>query len=286
MVTMIHNELNLAINRYPLDDFEGFSPHEMYGLIYFTYDEEKSPMILNVEIDDQQISQIKFINDIIQYLGKLREQQPLKLTQKGNLPRKLCRELCDLDYFEDESTKNYYTKHPIMREDDSHYIHLINVFTRLLGFTRKKHGKLLLTKKCENYLDSISSSEFYTFLFKTFTRKFNWGYPDFYPESWILQSGFGFSIYLVQKYGDKSREKNFYSGKYIRAFPSLIKDFPDTKYSTSEKDFQRCYHLRVFERFLKRFGLIEIEEKGDFLSKSHFITKTDLIDKVIKWRTL
>ncbi len=135
------------------------------------------------------------------------------------------------------------------------------------------------------YLESKSSSDFYRYLFSTYTRKFNWGYSDLYPDVWIIQGGFGFSIFLVKRYGDKPKEMKFYSDKYLRAFPSVMRDFPDQEYSTGEKQFQRCYSIRVFERFLKRFGLIEIEEKGDFPSKTQIIMKKELIDQIIKWKT-
>ncbi|KPQ43727.1 MAG: hypothetical protein MPEBLZ_01693 [Candidatus Methanoperedens nitroreducens] len=31
MVSMGQDRFNLATNRYPLDDFEGFTPNEMHG---------------------------------------------------------------------------------------------------------------------------------------------------------------------------------------------------------------------------------------------------------------
>lgn len=284
MVSIDLYRFNLPTNGYPLDDFEGFTPNEMHRLLYSPYDKEKSPLILNPKINDKLITQVRFYNHITQYLRMLKEQQPLKLTQKGNLSRKFCRELCDMDVLEGD--RIVFKNRPIMREEDSYYIHLINIFTQLIEFTRKKHGTIKLTNKCEEYLDKKSASELYQYLFTIYTTRFNWGYSDLYPESWIIQGGFGFSIFLVQKYGDKAREIKFYSDKYLRAFPSVMRDFPDTEYSTGEEQFQRCYYLRVFKRFLKRFGLIEIEERGDFLLNNQTIIKKELTDQVIKWKIL
>lgn len=279
---MSQDNIDFPVNRYPLDDFEGFTPNDMHGLLYATYDKEKSPLMLNNEIDNNLIARAPIFKHICQYLQMLMEQQPLKLTQKGNLPRNFCRELYDVGIFEHEI--HNFKKHPIMKEEDSYYIHMINIFSKLIGLTKKEHGKIMTTKKCMKYLESKSSSDFYQYLFSTYTQKFNWGYSDYYPDAWIIQGGFGFSIFLVQKYGDKPREMKFYSDKYLRAFPSVMRDFPDEEYSTGEKQFQRCYYIRVFERFLKRFGLIEIEEKGDFPSKTQIIMKKELIDQVIKWK--
>lgn len=283
MVSIGQDCFNFSTNRYPFDDFEGFIPDEMHGLLYSTFDKEKSPLIINPEINDKLIAQVKFYDHIMQYLHKVKEQQPVKLTQRGNLPRKFCRELCDLDILEEDRVA--FNNHPIMREEDSYYIHFVNSFTQLVEFTRKKNGTISLTNKCIEYLDKKSTSELYQYLFTNYSTRFNWGYSDLYPESRIIQGGFGFSIFLVQKYGDKPREIKFYSDKYLRAFPSAIRDFPDTEYSTSEERFQRCYYLRVFKRFLKRFGLIEVEE-GDFLSNNQIISRKELIDHVIKWKKL
>ncbi|MFQ5974777.1 MAG: hypothetical protein ACE5J5_00480 [Candidatus Hydrothermarchaeales archaeon] len=239
---------------------------------------------MGTEIDERLICQAEFYNHIIQYLDMLREQQPLRLTQRGNLPRKFCRELCDMDILEEDRVA--FKNRPIIKEEDSYYIHLINLFTQLIGFTKKRHGTISLTKKCEKYLDKNSASELYLYLFSGYTRKFNWGYSDRYPESWIIQGGFGFSIFLLQKYGDKAREIKFYSDKYLRAFPSAIEEFSGTLYLGSEDEFRRCYYLRVFRRFLKRFGLIEIEEDPSFISANHTIIKKELLDQTIRWKIL
>ena len=45
-------------------------------------------------------------------------------------------------------------------------------------------------------------------------------------------------------------------------------------------------YLRVFERFLERFGLIEIEEDASFVSYNHVIMKKELLDQVIGWKIL
>lgn len=284
MCDMHQDSFDLPINRSPLDDFEGFTPDDMHGLLYLPYGEDKSPLILNHEVNEELIKKVPFLKHISQYLQMLMEQQPLKLTQKGNLPRKFCREVYDRGIFEHEI--HFFKKHPIMKEEDSYYIHMINIFSNLIGLTKKEHGKITTTKRCMNYLESKSSSDLYLYLFSTYTRKFNWGFNDLYPDAWIIQGGFGFSIFLVQKYGDKAREMKFYSDKYLRAFPIAMRDFPDAQYSTGEEQFQRCYYIRVFERFLKRFGLINIEEQGDFLSKNQTIIKKELIDQVIRWKIL
>ncbi|MFV1950446.1 MAG: hypothetical protein ACC630_00605 [Nitrospinota bacterium] len=275
----------MAIRRQYLDiDFEGFSPISMHGLLYSTFDEDKSPLIFKKEIDNQLIAKVPFNNHIKHYLCKIRKEQPLKLTQKGNLPRKFCRELLEHEFFVDESSEKYLKKHPLMKERDSYYINLINILTELCGFTKKVHGEKTLTNKCIKLLELESSYELYRNIFLAYTGKFNWGYSDLYPESWIIQGGFGFSIFLVQKYGDKARDISFYSEKFLGAFPITIHEFSDNPYFSREHQFQNCYYIRMFERFLYIFGLIDMERKGKFPSEERIIKKKKLLDQIIKWK--
>jgi hypothetical protein len=222
-------------NQYFDVDFEGFSPNNMHGLLYSTFDEKKSPLILANEIDGKLISNVEFNNHIINYLLKLKEEEPLK----------------------ENSSKTYIEKHPIMKEEDSFYIRLVNILTELAGFTKKVHGKKSLTKRCSKLLAFESSYQIYRDIFLTYTRKFNWGYFDLYPESSIIQNGFGFSIFL---------------------------EFSDNPYFTGKDQYEKCYYIRTFDRFLYRFGLIDIEKKGKFPSEQRFIMKKDLLDILIKWK--
>lgn len=274
-----------AISNYQIGDFEGFTPEEMHGLLYSPFDPDRSPLILNTGIACESICQVKFYHHILQYLHALRGQEPLKLTQKGNLPRKFCRELFDLKIYEDDIIAKHFQKNPLMKEDDFPYINLINIITHLSKFTKKQHGKISLAKKCHKFMTSGTAPALYCELFKTYITKFNWGYFDHYPESWIIQGGFGFSMLLVQKYGDRARPIEFYCDKYLKAFPGLMRDFPDKSYSSGMKQFQNCYELRVFERFLQRFGFIDIEKKDAFHSMTQTIIKKNLIDQVVKWKT-
>ncbi|MCD4817309.1 MAG: hypothetical protein K8S23_01310 [Candidatus Cloacimonetes bacterium] len=270
-------------NKYLEVDFEDFSPQNMHGLLYSTFDEKKSPLILTKEINEKIISKVEFINHLIKYLIKLKKEEPLKLTQKGNLPRKFCTEFL-FENFSDDKSRTYLEKNPIRSEEESLHIRLINFLTAFAGFTKKNHGKKFLTKKCTKKLSLNSSYSIYRDIFLSYIKKFNWGYFDYYPESLIIQNGFGFSMFLVQKYGDKQREVKFYSDKFLRAFPTTINDFSNNTYSTKRKQFDKCYYIRTFERFLYRFGLIHIKKEGKYPSEQRFIMKTDLLDALIKWK--
>lgn len=273
-------DINDFTARLPVSVFEGFSNAEMHQLLYYPYQSEKSPLRMCGDINPRKFEYSKFLKDILEYLNMIRERQPLKLTRRGNLPRAFCRELVKRDILEIDRINFEYKQ--IWREEDSYYISLIDILMDLAGLTKKRLGKKTLTKRAEKYLVG-PLADFYHYIFRVYTRKFNWGYSDYYPDSWIIQGGFAFSIFLVQKYGEKKRKTSFYSDKFLRAFPAAIGEFPGRSYSTPQEQFHDCYSVRTFESFLLRFGLVEIETEWDEYKRKTWVKKTDLIDELIKW---
>jgi len=67
MVCINQNLFSLPKSNYPINGFEGLTPKAMHELLYAPYDETKSPMVLNRNIDTQSINQVRFYNDIILY---------------------------------------------------------------------------------------------------------------------------------------------------------------------------------------------------------------------------
>lgn len=269
-------------NNTPVEEFEGLTPAQMHGLIYTPFNKELSPLRLNENIDNKFIYEINYYKHIIQFLSKIKEQQPLRLTQKGNLPPKFLKELIEDGVIESEEDRFLFNIYPPRTELDAFYIHIMNFLTQVTGLTRKSHNRISLTKKGSRYLGQELASELYLKLFLNYITKYNWGYADMYPESWIIQGGFGFTIFLVQKYGNEPRDANFYAEKYLKAFPKLLEDFPDSEYSTGLMDFQNCYKTRLFKKFLYRFGLIEVVKKDKFW-ENVIIIKKELIDHLVKW---
>jgi hypothetical protein len=278
-------DINLLFhwNNQPLDDFEGLSPNQMHGLLHKPFSESDSPLRINHNLCVDVLNRIPFYRDIFRFLTALQEEQPLKLTPKGNLPRKFCRDLYDMGVKDEDllMLKN----HPINVEMDSPYILVINHFTKMMGLTKTRYNRLSLTIKGAGKLKRPEDNDFFLEILSAYTQNLNWGFIDGYPRSWILQAGFGFSILLVQKHGQEERDIEFYSGKYLKAFPKATADFPNRTYFTPEQSFRNAYKLRVFERFLRRFAFIEITE-NDIRNQSFKIKKIDLVDKIISWQHL
>jgi len=149
----------------------------------------------------------------------------------------------------------------------------------LAGLTKKRNGKLSLTKSSQKVIGD--NEELFRQIFLTFTNKFNWAYYDGYGENQIGQLGHGFSLILLAKYGQEKRLDSFYAERYFKAYPHLL-DSIEPDYGSLERYSTNCYTVRTFDRFLDYFGLININEQGKGVDSLTYITKTDLYDRLIK----
>jgi hypothetical protein len=260
-------------------DFDGLTPEEAYAYVFEAYDPGKSPITFKEDVAPGLIENIGLYRDGVAFLGLLKAQQPLKLTQKGNLPVASCRKLVEMNVVGSEA--DWFATGRARREQDCHRVHLINILCQMAGLTRKVRGNLRLTKHADSYLVGNRSLEIYKRLFLAYVTRFNWGYEDLYPEAGSIQAGSGFSIYLVSKYGDEPAEIGLYADKFAAAFPFVIDRFPGNSFQSPQEQFVRCYYLRTFERFLCRFGLVDarVDETGE--DGAATIVKSDLFDNLM-----
>ncbi len=257
-------------NNEPITHFEGYSPSEMQFILYNTFDSKstiqfvkaKEDTYLNIPI----FKQVKFLFNLI------REQKELKLTNKGFLPTKIVAELYKKGYMKDYFIENGISK--LYKESDVPTINLAKILIELSTLVKKRNNKLSLTKKGIEQIDN--SHLLFKNIFETFATKFNWSYLDGFSNDEIGQSGFGFTLILLEKYGNEYRKPEFYAEKYLNAF--------DFKTKKSELEFvgnpKRTYLVRTFERFLDYFGFTEYDSN----EKNPKVKKTKVFDELITIR--
>jgi len=264
-------------NSQSIPEFEGYSPFEMHHLLQFTF-ESNSPISFQ-KLSDSDYREIPMLSQIKFFLNLIKESGELKLTAKGFLPTKVVKEIYNRGFLEESQFKSEISQ--LYKESDSVTVNLTRLLAELSGLTKKRNGKLSLTKNGEKL--SSDNSKLLDLIFKTMTTKFNWAYYDLYCEDQIGQLGYGFSLILLSKYGKEKRLDSFYAEKYFKAFPQLL-ELVEPSYGTLETYSANCYSIRTFERFLDYFGLIDIEIQGKLPDRNIFITKTRLLDKLIKVR--
>ena len=260
-------------NSRPLPDFENYSPEEMNRILHFTFSLESPLQIQKLPAEDYM--KIPILN-MVKYLAKFIEKEgELKLTQKGFLPTKVVADLYKKGFLKDELIERRLVK--LYKETDSIIVSITRILLEMSNLVKKRHGKLSLTKTGRKILEN--DEELFRTIFLTFTNRFNWAYFDRYGENQIGQLGYGFSLILLSKYGNQMRSGTFYAEKYLKAFPRLLDMIVDP-YSSAEDIGASCYTIRVFERFLFFFGLINMEEQDRFFDREIKLEKSDLFDKL------
>ncbi|WP_458627069.1 hypothetical protein [Winogradskyella sp. PC D3.3] len=258
-------------NDEPVADFEGYSPTEMQFILYHTLDAKSPVQLLNTNPNTYQdipiFNQVKFLFNLIN------EQKELKLTNKGFLPTKIVAELYKKGYLKDYFIEKGISK--LYKESDVPTIHLAKILVELSTLVKKRNNKLSLTKKGIEQIDNAPI--IFQNIFETFTTKFNWSYFDGYNNEEIGQFGFGFTLILLNKYGNEYRSPEFYADKYLKAFDFESEnsdfEFPD--------DPKTAYRIRTFERFLAYFGFIAYDKT----EQNPKLKKTTLFNKLIKIQT-
>lgn len=264
-------------NNREIPDFEGYSPFEMHHILHFTFD-SNSPIILQ-KLADLDCLKCPMFNLVKYFLNLVNEKGEIKLTGKGFLPTKIVQDIYNQGFLEEYQFSFGISK--LYKESDSLTVNLTRLLAELAGLTKKRNGKISLTKAGEKI--TSDNQKLFDLIFKTMTQKFSWAFYDGYEDQQIGQFGFGFSLILLSKYGEEKQLDNFYSKKYLKAFPQFLESITPT-YGTVEEYASNCYSVRTFQRFLSFFGLIEMEKQGNGLDRKIFIKKTELFDKLIKVR--
>jgi hypothetical protein len=264
-------------NNSPVDNFEGLSPVEMESLLYnpFTI---HSPVQLKTEINPKLLSKVPFLLLVEAYLKYILENKEIKLTSIGNLPRAVLHHLYGLGYIKEDSIETELMK--LSKEDDSISIQNVKNICDISGLTTKRKGKLTVSKKGKDLLKN--RSELFKTIFINYCTRLNIGYHDRLGESKIGHVGNSFILGLLIKYGSEEHESKFYADKYLKAFPTLINGIKEHDYRTKDKSFSVTVRVRVFERFLNWFSIIDTRQEGNNYVNDLFIKKTVLLDEVFE----
>jgi hypothetical protein len=267
----------LLLNNRPIEDFEDYSPNEMNYIIYDLFN-DNSVISFHENPSSEILSQIPFLSQVKFLLTLINKQGELKLTTKGFLPIKSVSEIYNKGFIKDDMIESGINK--LYKESDCDIITLTRIIPELAGLIKKRSGKLSLTKNGKKIIDNNNEFELLKTIFSTFIEKFNWSFFDYFEDERLGQLGVGFTFILLNKYGNIYRTNDFYTKKYLKAFPWLKKNV-ETSYSTIVDEINHCYSVRTFERFLNYFNLIEIKGKRNLIEKIE-IKKTDIFDKIIK----
>lgn len=271
-------EFQEKINNAPQDDFEGLSSVQMGELLYNPF--EPGYLLRFKEDIHLHINESPLFVLSEMLLNAVNDAGQIKLTKTGNLPTAICEKLFNADLI------NWEYKDFVKRiiEDEIPFIFPIKQYLIEEGLLKKRNNSLSLTKKSENLLKGEALPRFIS-LFNYFTKRFNWAnFYDINDNGHIGHFAWAYSLYLLAKYGEQSRNTEFYCLKIIRAFEKdLWNNLEDVDLEDIKYTYHIAYQQRFFDSFANWFGLINIKYEKDPNSpyiRHYMVTKSELFDKL------
>jgi len=258
-------------NREAIQEFEGLSPHQMFLLTNTPFSPD-SPVIFKTAprpelIDTAPIMRVCSL--LIRTIGA--EKNGIKLTPKGNLPRKIVNEIYQLNLY--STVNSNYSQFKPLDEFDYVPAAYTRTLLQLAGFVKVRSNKLTLTKAGSAISDSFL---LFRSLFTTYISKFHKGYLDGFGNDNIGNVAPLYVIYLLKRYGLERKEASFYASLYFKAFPDLLNEYllnPDNRL----KHAHDCFIYRTFDKGLFMFGLADIEYEGiKYYDQKQFIKTSAL----------
>lgn len=216
-----------------------------------------SPLQLRPGLKDEDVAHLPFLRFTRALLSGIQEAQPLKLTQKGNLPRALVQSLYDLRLFPNKYVDDGSLK--LLGEDVFYELLVAHALCGIAKWIQKRNGKAGLTKKGLLMLQG-SQALLYQELLKIYTQQYNW----VHTEQWSFgatqtgQTGWAFVMYELLRQGDTPQGDKYYAKLYFQLLPRLFEQYHDSPYFSANAKAESNLRYRFFEGFARLFGLVEI----------------------------
>lgn len=252
-------------------DFAGLSPAQVHWLNSHPL-EEGCVVRWQTKIPDAVLDQVPLLTFATDLMQRLKEKE-LKLTAKGNLPAKMVKEWYATGLVSQYDIEKGITK--ISSEDDVYFATTLKIVLDLLGWTKKRNGKLSLTAKGKKVLAGPRQKMLEQLFAKHFTN-FNLGYFDGYEDDGALQHLFGFVLVLLLKNGEDWKPTAFYGDAMLQAFPMLKESFEPSNYSPPENQVKRAFSTRFLNRSLNFYGLLRFRGDQHMLKDKREMMATDL----------
>lgn len=258
-------------------DFHGLSPDQMHRVLHFPFE---SPRIVEFADELNSPPDAPFMN-LFGRLAEAVENEQLKPTAIGNLPRRVCQDIAE-EYWNEETFPYQRLFWKVNKEMDFFDLHIVRVVSERLGFLRKYKGRFILGRKYRALLKTGGLAAIYPAILKVCAQELNWGYRDGYQEIPFLQQSFLFTLFLLTRYGGDWRLSRFYEDQFLQAFPIVLDQITETFYSTPEQTLRWCYTGRVLQNFAGFLGLAEVEDvRTHGLQSEYRIRGTRLLNEAL-----
>jgi len=149
----------------------------------------------------------------------------------------------------------------------------------MAGILQTSGGRFNIGREFRDRIENGGAHAVYPDIFPTYARQFNWAYGDEYPGLEEVQYFFGFSLYLLARFGNEERPVGFYADACARAFPTTMSD-PELlvdRLKEPEERFRDVYSRRTFGDFLRLLGLVDIRATSGRANPETFVVRARLL---------
>lgn len=265
-------------NRQPQSDFLGLSPDQVHRMIHFPFMRTSDIVHFASNLPAESFVPAPIVRNVMKFLNAFFREGTQKATERGNLPRKFAEKL-----FEEIDTSPWKEFIKFRSEVDSWEVYSLRHILALGRWIKKERGHFQLTRNGKDAVENGFSNQHFLKLFQTYTLKFNWPWRDRYPDFWIIQGGFLFSLFILHKEARAWVKEYSLIPYFIHAFPSILRE-AEGELKEYYRTILRCYSLRFIERFCSYFGLIDTQEKSAGPYRDELTLKTStLFDQFLSW---
>ena len=105
-----------------------------------------------------------------------------------------------------------------------------------------------------------------------------------YQEIPFIQQSFLFTLYLLSKYGSKSRPQEFYEDAFVQAFPNLLNEIEKVPYQSPEESIRDAYFNKTLKDFAEFFRLAKLQPISEVNYRVLYeIKKSTFLDQYISF---
>jgi len=242
----------------PIPEFSGFTLAQMDRIVSEPFS-DNCPVRVSAEIPEELLRQSPLYLIARDLLRRIEAEDGLPVTAKGNLQRKVVRDLYDRRYLPADDIEDGITK--LSSEEDWRPLHCTKIVLKQAGIIRQYRNKLRLTKHGSSLLQASPGGRLFVEFLKGFALEFNWAYNDGYHQPVAGQLGSLYLLYLLRVHGEEWREVSFYTDRYYQVFPDIRIEQEENPDAISDES-ERVITTRFFNRFAGWFGLAEAEYEG------------------------
>ena len=266
------------LNNAPVEDFLGLSPAQVEEL-------SQSPLINSI-VTPNLTTKASTDNLAAYYMYAILElanQDPIKLTAKGNLPLKFCQQLLlDANRHCQLNIDERYLK--IRSEQDYTLLHALRLAMEEAGYLDTSKTRSKITQQGKDLLAHRTTSKALVDIMQAFVDSLNWGaFGRFDYDITGIQDNMTFALYLLYKNQHHTYTVGDFVAQLHTALPMLKLDTwePDNHLAADYIDHLVRYQL--LEVFGELFGLCKVHQQGRFASDDDRIQILPYFHQLFNW---